>query len=587
MKKTVYVSLIILMLGLSVFPVKPVEAQQSTGSISFQPSEIPNIGFDYNVQEYQFELTWKQFYLNIKPFAIYNGQRLEFDQIIPWIKNNYPNVDYRWAVQKFKNYHRWGYWLEKLPQDVADNLDYLGFDVSDTNIPLNTVEIEEVQSDNFTFKRIHIAERFTLDFYELYERGFEVSINKTMILIGKVKGKTDLDLDPITYGAPLITVVGFTEGTPCTFWDLWNASNVNGWNVVNNTCNTQYKFWAHIVIGNGWTDTWFGDEEKQIVFADGISSVHWENKILVKTDGTFRVGVLMDSINKIGGRGCAIQLLETTYYSYLIKSQNGFVQLYGSTFVAPYRNYNYIQILNLDPVYDCIFDRTLKFYYSNGDFERVTMIEPFNGGLVVSEGTFNDFLISNATNYAIFNQAANNITISNLINRNSPNFIQITSTTTGQVYLIDTVSDTWGIIWAGLPNNGTLWRQNTLNLNVVDQDGEPLEDVEVLITYSGQGSLEEVYFGLTPGNGAIPEQTITKGFYNETGGNTLYPFEPYTVSMRRAGYLTNIFLFNFSNPVNWTIPLMPDPYAGRGGELIAVLILIPMIGVIIWGVKRR
>ncbi len=63
------------------------DAQETTGDISFQPSEMPNIGFDYNPQEYQFELTWKQFYLNIKPFAIYNGRYYDMKQIIPFLKN--------------------------------------------------------------------------------------------------------------------------------------------------------------------------------------------------------------------------------------------------------------------------------------------------------------------------------------------------------------------------------------------------------------------------------------------------------------------------------------------------------------------
>ena len=124
MKKRVLLLLLLLSLSAPLTP-PPVQAQESTGSISFQPSEMPNIGFTYNAQEYQFEFTWKNYYLNIKPFAIYNGQYYDMKQIIPFLKNQYPNVDYRTAVQKFSNYHLWGFWLDKLHQNVADNLDYL------------------------------------------------------------------------------------------------------------------------------------------------------------------------------------------------------------------------------------------------------------------------------------------------------------------------------------------------------------------------------------------------------------------------------------------------------------------------------
>ena len=66
----------------------------------------------------------------------------------------------------------------------------------------------------------------------------------------------------ITYnaGTNVITVTGYTAGTPCTFLDVWNADQAGGWGVITRQCSHQYCLSAQLDIGDGSTVTYFGDK---------------------------------------------------------------------------------------------------------------------------------------------------------------------------------------------------------------------------------------------------------------------------------------------------------------------------------------
>jgi len=507
---------------------------------------MPEIGFEYNNEEYRFELTWKSYYLNIKPFAIYNEQYYDLKQIIPWLKNTYPNIDYRTAVQKFRNYHRWGYWLEKLPQDIADNLDYLGFEL-DYNIPLSVVEIEEVEGENFTFKRIHIANKLTLDFYDLYERGFSVEINKTTILIGNVKGKTDIDLDPITYSSPIITVTGFTVGAPCTFKDLWDQDQTSGWNIVHNNENndTQFQIDARLVIGDGTNATWFADTKKQVTFPDGIITANGQDLIDIEVNANFTLGTLVSLSEKAVEDGCSIINRESSYYLWM--SNLGVANLYatqifgngwgGRILIEGFNRIWGVQFIDgpsLRGVFNA-FDVNILGGYISSPSSTSTADDLYVISYADHEGLYiaNDGVITNSKFY---------ITGTYLASMNNVKVFNFTNCETNK----------WTFNFASA---GTFYRKYTLNVVVVDKDGNPVENADVTLTYQGQGGGTE-YSGTTPANGSIPEQTISKGFYNQTGGDTIYPYEPYNLTIEAPGYLTQTFIFNVSTPIDWEVPLI-------------------------------
>ena len=109
----------------------------------------------------------------------------------------------------------------------------------------------------------------------------------------------------IAFDGNIITVTGFTEDSPCTFWDLWNASNVNGWNIMwNNKDNdTQYQCDAtRINIGDDSTATYFADSNVEVFFTQIRSN--WQYVIVVHENAHFRLGVVEDEATKRTSQGC-------------------------------------------------------------------------------------------------------------------------------------------------------------------------------------------------------------------------------------------------------------------------------------------
>lgn len=578
MKKRVF--LILLFLTLSASPTPQVEAQESTGAISFQPSEMPNLSFNYNVAEYRFELTWKGYYLNLEPFAIYNGQTLEFKQIIPWLRNNYPQVNYRWAVTKFKNYHRWGYWLESLPQNVADNLDYLGFRL-DYNFPLSAVNIEWEETENYTFPRIQLGNVITLDFADLYEHGFNLEVNKTHMMIGNVKGKTDLDLDPITYSAPTITVTGFTEGTPCNFWDLWNASNVNGWGVVhnNNNNNTQYQIDCKLTIGDGSTFTWFADTNVQVFFNLTGQTIP---AFLLYNKATVRFGEIVDASDKTSKNGVQVHA-DLDHYQELFRLSSGaevnvyssHIWLEGTCFVNEYGNgavWNTIVIGGAGGFSKMTSGGSWDFYRLN--FEKTTT--PFDRNTV----TLNDVLFTDTQYGSYFygnTTPSTEYTYRNLRSKNIASGILNINKANSTVYLIDNEHEPWKMRFIKSPL-AIVYRQYSFNVLVVNSTGNPIENATATLL-NAYG--DTVFTELTAGSGSIAEQIVSSGHYNQTGGNTLYDYGPFQLVVTYAGSTETIANIALDDPIDWVVVIEEE------GIFIILLFAGIILSAIIFGVMKR
>ena len=116
--------------------------------ITYQPDILADIEFSYDSDNYAYKLEYKQYYLTIQPYAVYNNQTYTLKQIIPFIQNNYPLVTYRQVVQKFAKYHQWGFYLDNLPSEISDNIQAVGYRLVDTNIPLSAVEYESDKDMN-------------------------------------------------------------------------------------------------------------------------------------------------------------------------------------------------------------------------------------------------------------------------------------------------------------------------------------------------------------------------------------------------------------------------------------------------------
>jgi len=108
----------------------------------------------------------------------------------------------------------------------------------------------------------------------------------------------------------------------------------------------------------------------------------------------------------------------------------------------------------------------------------------------------------------------------------------------------------------------------------VTSRGEPVRNERVTIDYRGQGG-GRVGSWLTDADGRIPEQTISKGYYDQAGGNTLYSYEPFVLRIGSSEYEA---VFYINDPIDWEIAI------GRGGgfSLLALFLFSFGLSLLLW-----
>jgi len=366
----------------------------------------------------------------------------------------------------------------------------------------------------------------------------------------------------ITYngGSNTITVTGGTEGSPIDFWDVWNASNVNGWNVVNNTCDTQFKFWCKLQIGDGSTTTWFADESKQIIFASGIQ-VAWNPLINLKNNSHFRLGKVIDADNRVTKTGCSIFNCEQSVFNVGLfdNRDGGIVELYASTFSSPTR-FSFMMLLGGTKIYECIL---AGYMYLRGIYGSVCDVDAYElyigchapSGFQATTGVFENILLSGIGSYGAIRQAyiTQDLTLTSTVIRNCIAPVRFDNSAY-DLYLIDSDLDVWSISWVGT-NTGSLFRQYSFNLMVLNQTGDVLSGFNVTLFDKNE---DQVFSTTTHANGSITEQIVTRGFYNQTYGNTLQDNAPFHLIVYGDSTYSNYDSdgLTFGDMINWEIALM-------------------------------
>ena len=126
--------------------------------------------------------------------------------------------------------------------------------------------------------------------------------------------------------------------------------------------------------------------------------------------------------------------------------------------------------------------------------------------------------------------------------------------------LVDCDLDVWGTR-TGFPTtegrSAYVYRQNSFNLTVLDEDGNPIEDVNVLAINSSDTT---VINKDTDSNGVITETIlgITTWKYSRTGGanvTTVFEYNPFKITISKAGYETIYKEVEIYDKTNWTITL--------------------------------
>ena len=345
---------------------------------------------------------------------------------------------------------------------------------------------------------------------------------------------------PITYNASTntITVTGFTEASPCTFEDIYNASVINGWGVVNKPTDDSYVTKSKLVIGDGSTWTYFADIRKTAIFTGDVVLNYGDTLVTVKRHAYFRLGE-GDATKRSGTSGCVVDARDITVNSWcvLIRGETeSNVELYGSTTICE-RYESLINVLNLNGliarVYDCLIQGggSAVSPRPNLDMNHVTVEDASYG---ISYGyqpayPFSRIIVKfcDAGVYWYSNQVYD--LYDTVFKSNNREILTINLDATAR--LVDCELETWNIVWSGSPTeDGKVERAYTFKVKVTDKDGNPLQNALVEL-YDKDDNL--VFSDLTDANGETSEHVVVSIVYKST---ETIDKNPHTIKINKSGY---------------------------------------------------
>lgn len=361
----------------------------------------------------------------------------------------------------------------------------------------------------------------------------------------------------ITYnaGTNTITVTGYTEATPCTFLDLYNADVAGGWGVITRQCTVQYCLSCKIVIGDGSTATYFCDKLIQIVFVDGIASSHYEKLIEVKDNAYLTFGEIHNAGLKLSRYGVQIIDLEDTWLTFLIwnaNTSNCQVRLYSSCISRGEAGHQKtaIHIKNFAPIYNCKFDKvilhTCDMDLYNHSNCRCEIMENPSGSSVLNE------IFEYSADEGIVFAYDYSQTIKNVIIKNCVVAIRAVNYTLPSTINLVNADCEWSFYWVSATPL-KVYRQYDFNLKVQDKDENAISGATVKIWDKNNNLVVDT---TTNASGEIATQTLNYGYYTQAGGDTPVTQTPHIIQISKAGHQTYKKKFTVDEKINWQIRLL-------------------------------
>lgn len=401
-------------------------------------------------------------------------------------------------------------------------------------------------------------------------------------------------------GNRLLTIIanatnneGNTEANAYGFQDIVDSGLVSTSYYNVSQSGTQFEFSFRIVLGDGVSGntTWFVDSDKQVTFVDEIVSASWQKLIEVKGYGNLRFGILDDATSKTTHGGCHIISLENSYHLYFIYGNpNSDVNIYSSIFANPYYGQANIQFRDDGRLWNSILSESSLSPVLSGTMDYFNVIIEKGGAtasameIYSSSATFDKIVVTDIGRI-IYSQQAYTFTVTNLYAR-SYTYLFAGWRYTANGYLIDADVDSWTFYFYSTNPTGEIYRQYTFDLTVTYPNGTMINGTatgcRVTIQHYGQGGA--VDYNATLGeDGTIPAQTLTMGYYNQTGGDTIYSYNPYNLLISNlTGYADYSLNFTLNSKLVWTAT-----YSGRSSAWVlalgfaGLLILVP-IGVLFY-----
>jgi len=375
---------------------------------------------------------------------------------------------------------------------------------------------------------------------------------------------------------------GNTEVNAFAFIDITNAIDYYSWSAEYNksASETQFEFNFRIRIGDvSAITTWFVDSAKQVTFVSTVSGIVFE----VFQNGYLRFGVLEDLGTKRTSQGVSIIVLNDANLQSIVRGywSLAYVYLYSSSFykegqlgrVGSYGNFR---------VWNCLFTKNVVLapYDHSHNYYNVIIQKVSSASIeALTQDVTSERIFGTDVRDFVYSTATNNWKVSDSLVRGSTYITKMENGWSGNGYLVNIDSDNWATSWLGT-STGEIYRQYEFSLQVQFPNGTKIENASVVISHSGEGGGTD-FNGTTDANGEIPLQTLTMGFYNQTGGNSIYSYNPYTLNITYGSNWVYESTFNLTDKTTWLISLV-DPSAKIAGVNIPVLFVgVLLVGLII------
>lgn len=393
-----------------------------------------------------------------------------------------------------------------------------------------------------------------------------IAICFSVILIFEIRPV--LAVNSVSFASNTITVLGnntWVTTRGWNFWDLWNASSVNLWNVSwnNQNNNTQFLFSCKIVIGDGTTLTYFADRNVQVTFF-GSGSAGGSNWFDVKLNATVTLGALVSASTYVTDSGIAFLFNFTSNYAYINADTGAILDLYSCS-VSGIGCISRIKGNGIRRIWNFIGNRFRigQITNANADFSNLYIAPPNAEYGLISPltATMNTIIIRGTPSYLAYFAAT--CTITNLAGSGATTK-SFDMGGSASMYLINSVLDAWTFNWAS-DATSKLFRQYTFDLQVTYQNGTEITGANVTI-YNNTALIGS---WITNTTGQIPKQTLSIGFYNKTGADTIYSANPFVLTITANGTATYTQNFSIIAPNSWIIAMNPD----TSGDLVAGFVL--------------
>ena len=346
---------------------------------------------------------------------------------------------------------------------------------------------------------------------------------------------------PITYDAPsnIITVSGYTEASPCTFEDIYQADVAGGWGVVSKQGSSQYLFDCRFRIYSGY----FIDISKQVEFSSIAVSADSQWLVELRSNTVFRGGESVDVTNKICRHGLHIIALDTyNYTKFFSLWKDATLELYGCTLENPVSQRKDITVRMASDVatftlYSCILSGNILIsgLESTWKIHRLTDVgtnQALEYGLIIS-GVLDDVLVAQKY-YAIRVQHAYAATLKNVVLKNNTYAFFVYNISTDK-YIVNADIDNWNLYYYGT-STANVFRQYEFDAHCQDKEGNDLNGVSAVGEYVSPYG--EAFSETTDGNGDIPTKIVDHGFFDQPHGDTEQLKTPLKVTYSKAGYQT-------------------------------------------------